>query len=332
MRGLGGFVLLAGVGVGLFVYFPAPVDRDTSLEQAKRVIAGRVATREARKTSTIARTAPAASSRIASFAPAAPLSLPPRKARVAAAPIAPPLAVATKIEPVPSWQTNVVPAGIGGPSGSLAPTDPESHYKLVVDIQQHLKRVGCYWGRTNGAWTNNTREAMRSFTANTNAALPVDKPDYLLLSLLKSHNGRSCGAAETTTVAAPTRGKNETVAAAQPEVLPWKAAPAAQTGTRLFTPLPNSVVSAEPLPGRMAIGGPRDLPPAGQAPLIPGGTAPGASPGQPGIASAALDPGSPPAAVSPPAAPKPRQAYKKSRRNGPGTPRYNLMLSLGGVY
>ena len=37
MRGLGGFVLLAGIGVGLFVYFPAPVDRDTSLAQAKRV-------------------------------------------------------------------------------------------------------------------------------------------------------------------------------------------------------------------------------------------------------------------------------------------------------
>ena len=27
MRGMGGFVLLAGIGVGLFVYFPAPVDR-----------------------------------------------------------------------------------------------------------------------------------------------------------------------------------------------------------------------------------------------------------------------------------------------------------------
>ncbi len=43
MRGLGGFVLLAGIGVGLFVYFPAPVDRDTSLEQAQRVMATRIA-------------------------------------------------------------------------------------------------------------------------------------------------------------------------------------------------------------------------------------------------------------------------------------------------
>ena len=204
MRGLGGFVLLAGIGVGLFVYFPAPVDRDTSLEQAQRVVADRIATREARKTSNIARKAPAASSRLASFSPAAQLAAPSRKSRVAAAAIAPPLATATKIDPVPSWQTNVVPtADVGGPPASLDPTDPESRYKLVVDIQQQLKRVGCYWGRTNGAWNNNTREAMHSFTANTNAALPVDKPDYLLLSLLKSHNGRSCGTPETTTVAAP---------------------------------------------------------------------------------------------------------------------------------
>ncbi len=201
---------------------PSTATRLSSKPQ--RVVADRIATREARKTSTIARKASAASSRLASFSPAAPLAAPPRKSRVAAAPIAPPLAAATKIEPVPSWQTNVVPtAGVGGPSGSLDPTDPESRYKLVVDIQQQLKRVGCYWGRTNGAWNNNTREAMHSFTANTNAALPVDKPDYLLLSLLKSHNGRSCGTPETTTVAAPARGKNEAVAAAQPEVLPWKA-------------------------------------------------------------------------------------------------------------
>jgi hypothetical protein len=331
MRGLGGFVLLAGIGVGLFVYFPAPVDRDTSLEQAKRVVADRVASREVRKTSTTTRKTPAATSRLSSFSPAAPLAAP---SRVAAAAIAPPLAPASKIEPVPSWQTNVVPtAGVGGPSGSLDPTDPESRYKLVVDIQQQLKRVGCYWGRTNGAWNNNTRAAMHSFTTNTNAALPVDRPDYLLLSLLKSHTGRSCGTPDTTTVAAPARGKSEAVTAAtQPEVLPWKAGPAAQSGTRLFTPVPSSVVSAEPLPGRMAIGGPRDLSPAVQAPLIPGG-APGAVPGQPNVATAALDPGvSRPASVSPPSAPKPRQAYKKSRRSGPGTPRYNLMLSLGGVY
>ncbi len=335
MRGLGGFVLLAGIGVGLFVYFPAPVDRDTSLEQAKRVVASRVASNTTQITPTTTR----ASSRLASFAPATQLAAPQRKSRVAAAPAvvaAPAISVAANVEAMPAWQTNVSPAAVGGPQGSLDPTDPESRYKLVVDIQQQLKRVGCYWGRVNGSWNNNTREAMRSFTMHTNAALPVEKPDYLLLSLLKSHGGRSCGAPETTVAVQP-RGKNEQVAATTPEVLPWKAGSAAQPGTRLYTPLPNSVVSTEPLPGRMAIGGPREFQPAAQAPLIPG-TAPGTTaPGQPGVATAALDPGAaPPASVGSPssAAPKARQAKKSGswRRPAHGTPRYNLMLSLGGVY
>jgi hypothetical protein len=316
MRGLGGFVLLAGIGVGLFVYFPAPVDYDTSLERAKSALEARLAVRETRRPQ--ASVAPF-TSRVASFSPGQVLATPEQKMRVAAAPAiiaTPPATPAARVEAIASWPTQVVAATASGP---LAPTDPESRYRLVVDIQQQLKRVGCYWGRVNGSWNNNTREAMRSFTTTTNAALPVEKPDYLLLSLLKSHNGRSCGAPETTTAAA---------APAQPEVLPWKAGNAAQPATRLYTPLPNSVVSTDPLPGRMAIGGPRELQPAAQAPLIPGST-----PGQPaGVGTAALEPGvTPQGTYAPPAPSKPRQA-KKSRRPGPGTPRYNLMMSLGGVY
>lgn len=335
MRGLGGFVLLAGIGVGLFVYFPAPVDHDTSLEQAKleqakRAQAARVAASRPRVPPPATATAP---SRIASFSPALTLTPSRNKQRVAAvaAPAAPTLTPAAKVESIANWQTNVVPTG---PSGSLEPTDPESRYKLVVDIQQQLKRVGCYWGRVNGAWNANTREAMRDFTTRANAALPVDKPDYLLLTLLKSHNGRSCGANEPTVAAQP-RGKGEAaVAATAPEVLPWKAN-GAQPATRLYTPLPTSVVSTEPLPGRMAIGAPKDFPPVTQQePLIPGTTAPTT----PGTATAALEPGATaPAAVSPPHAvtPRPPRQAKKSgsfRRPAPGTPRYNLMLSLGGVY
>ena len=143
MRGLGGFVLLAGIGVGLFVYFPAPVDRDTSLEQAQRALATRVAS----STPKIKPASAPTPSRVASFAPGVRLAAPQRKSRVAAAPVAPAapaLAVAAKVEPMPTtWQTNVSPAAdIGGPQGSLDPTDPESRYKLVVDIQQQLKRVG----------------------------------------------------------------------------------------------------------------------------------------------------------------------------------------------
>jgi hypothetical protein len=321
MRGLGGFVLLAGIGVGLFVYFPAPVDRDTTLEQAKRFTFERIATHNEPATAT--RTASAPSS-VARFSPAVTLS--PARSHVQVTADAPHAAAPTaRVESVATWQTSVAPVAA---SGALEPTDAESRYKLVVDIQQQLKRVGCYWGRANGAWNNSTRDAMHTFASNTNAALPVDKPDYLLLSLLKQNSGRSCGIVETTTAAKQPQ-KSETVAVAQPEVLPWKATPAQQANS-LYKPMPNSVVSSEPLPGRMAIGGPRELPAAQQAPLIPGAS------GQPGVATAALDPGvAPPAGVaSPPAAPAKRQAKKSGgwRKPGPGTPRYNLMLSLGGVY
>ncbi len=318
MRGLGGFVLLAGIGVGLFVYFPAPVDRDTTLEQATRTTLERVAARSATVTAPVTATAP---SSVARFSPALTLSPARSNAQFAAAtPNA--TAPTAKVESVANWQTSVAPAPAGT---ALEPTDPESRYKLVVDIQQQLKRVGCYWGRANGAWNNSTREALRTFTSNTNAALPVDKPDYLLLSLLKQNSGRSCGIAETTTVATRPQ-KADTVGAPQPEVLPWKA----NQANSLYKPMPNSVVSSEPLPGRMTIGGPKEFPAAQQAPLVPG------TPGQPGVATAALDPGSAPpsGAASPPAAPQKRQAKKSGswRKPAHGTPRYNLMLSLGGVY
>jgi hypothetical protein len=95
--------------------------------------------------------------------------------------------------------------------------------------------------------------------------------------------------------------------------------------------MPNSVVSSEPLPGRMTIGGPKEFPAAQQAPLIPG------TPGQAGTATAALEPGaaSPPTSFAPPPAAPPKRQAKKSgswRKPAQGTPRYNLMLSLGGVY
>ena len=263
MRGLGGFVLLAGIGVGLFVYFPAPVDRDTSLEQAQRAVATRVASNTPRSSRQPRRQARAHHRAWQALRPAS--GLPLHNANR----VSPPHRWLPPRPPSPSPQRSSRcrrrgrrmcrrPLTVGGPQGSLDPTDPESRYKLVVDIQQQLKRVGCYWGRVNGSWNNNTRESMRSFTTHTNAALPVEKPDYLLLSLLKSHTGRSCGAPETTVAVQP-RGKNEHVAAATPEVLPWKAGNAAQPATRLYTPLPNSVVSTEPLPGRMAIGAPRSF-------------------------------------------------------------------------
>ena len=359
MRSLGGFVLLAGIGVGLFVYFPAPVDSGTTLEQAKRAAESRLerAAMPAPATSRTATLSRTEASRLAAFSPGTPLTI----ARIAAGQRARPAPVVTAAAPQPSavaapdaaqgWQTavavaptSVTPIG----TGALDPNNPDSRYQLVVDIQQHLRRVGCYWGHVNGSWNANTRDAMRTFTDRVNATLPIENPDYVLLTLLQAHNGRTCGecpAGEVLSgggrcvpqaiVAQTVRKDEPNVAAATPEVLPWKAANAggAQPATaRLFTPVPTSVVSSEPLPGRMAIGGPKEFPPldANQDALIPG-TASAPT----GAATAALPPGAlPPTGVAPAlAAPKKAVASKKSyRREAPGTPHYNLMLSLGGVY
>lgn len=324
MRGLGGFVLLAGIGVGLFVYFPAPVDSETNLEQATRAIAAREVADDIGSAPVEAAPAPL-KSRLANFSPKRPL--------VAATKSFAGKAPAAKVETVGHWPAQVVPAQVipaaAGSSGALEPSDPSARHRLIVDIQQHLKRAGCYWGRANGAWTSSTREAMQNFTTRANAALPVDKPDYLLLNLLKAYDGSACGAVESVSASAPKNGSGTAVAKAQPEVLPWKAT-GTQQAVRLYTPLPHSTMTTSPLPGRMAIGGPTDFPPAAQAPLIPG-------PGTAKVATAEIDQGpAPHTAPTHSSAPKPSRQAKKSsgswRKPAKGTPRYNLMLSLGGVY
>ncbi|MBI1651353.1 hypothetical protein [Hyphomicrobium sulfonivorans] len=337
MRGLGGFVLLAGVGVGLFVYFPAPVDSGTTLQQAKQALADRHAAdaeiaihRAPARTHKIQNAVANGGSRLGAFAPA--LNLASSNSLTATAPPAlsgaAPRVEKAALSSLDGWSAQVSSAVSS--DGALAPTDADARYRLIVDIQQNLKRVGCYSGRVNGSWTDNTREAMQEFTSRANATLPVEEPDYLLLTLLKSYNGRTCGGAEQLESAALPAGTVATAAAKQ-EVLPWKAN-SAQAATRLYTPLPSTAANTAtaPLPGRMAIGGPRDFQPAPQQPLIPGNN----------IASASLDQEqayNPPAAAptGQAAAPKANRKVKKSnnsRRPARGTPRYNLMLSLGGVY
>ena len=316
MRSLGGFVLLAGLGVGLFYYLPAPVDGSTTLEQAKRVLKQRNTALQTQAQEPAASPAVAPVSRLSGFAARVPLAAPNHQPQQIAKNLAkrdgPALKAAASVEPM---------APLAGTSGPLTATDPNARYQLVTDIQRELKRVGCYWGRVNGAWNNTTRSAMRTFNDRSNSALPIEQPDYLLLASLKSHAGTNCGEIE----------QPASTVAEKAETLPWKTTTQSDQAatTPLFKPVPTSIVSTEPLPGRMSVGGPRDFPTTARAPLIPGDGGAG-----PSNATAALEPSS--SSTSSPAAsapPKQRTTKKaKSRRVAPGTPRYNLMLSLGGVY
>ena len=339
MRSLGGFILLAGMGVAVFVYLPAPVASGPSFEQVQRV--ARIA-QLPQSFKTVAR--------LSAFSPSIALTMPARRStRVAQLdPVPAPMPVATD---APSgWQTIVAATPTSTPPQptTLVPRDPDARYKLVLDIQQQLRRVGCYWGRMDGSWGIATKDAMKDFTNRVNAALPLDEPDYVQLALIQSHGESTCGAcpagrslSESGRCAAPQ------VATAQKEGLPWKATLGAGPagGQPLLKPVAIMVASTEPLAGRMGIGGPIptmfDTEPS--APPV----TPGAAAALPGMASAAFDPKAGP--VKPPvvelrssgsyrlrARPGhgdgPPQHARSYRREGPGTPHYNLMLSLGGVY
>jgi hypothetical protein len=92
------------------------------------------------------------------------------------------------------------------PSPSSAPTPkavapqriaPENEAALARELQRELRRVGCYNGEISGVWTTSSRLAMKTFVERVNAALPIDKPDPVLLSLVQGHRERACGVGVT---------------------------------------------------------------------------------------------------------------------------------------
>ena len=121
MRSLGGLtLLLAGIGVALLVYFPAPVDSAAS----------RAAHVAAIKFKPV--------SRLGQFSPSIALSVPtplgPRLAglEIAAAAV---LHAAVVHETQLGWQTMIVAATTTGPT-ELTPRDADARNKLAQEIQQ----------------------------------------------------------------------------------------------------------------------------------------------------------------------------------------------------
>jgi len=144
---------------------------------------------------------------------------------------------------------------------STKPGDAEAREQLVRDIQYELKRAGCYDGEVQGAWNNATRNAMQTFTQRMNAALPVDQPDYVLLTLLQAQKAQSCkSGCPVGQVADSGRCMPRAIVAQQP----------GQGGSHLATSgqTPQSSSTQDPLPGRMSAGASvigQDLPVAPQA-------------------------------------------------------------------
>jgi hypothetical protein len=65
---------------------------------------------------------------------------------------------------------------------------------IARDLQRELARVGCYDGEIHGVWTPAACRAMKAFLDRSNAALPADEPDLILLLLVQAARDRVCGA------------------------------------------------------------------------------------------------------------------------------------------
>jgi peptidoglycan hydrolase-like protein with peptidoglycan-binding domain len=107
-------------------------------------------------------------------------------------------ATARAAEPVPAFSTPVVVTIPHRPSERAAAPSrtsaiPGDRDTLTRELQKELRRVGCYEGELNGAWTPSTRRAMKAFTDRVNATLPVGEPDGVLFAMVQSQQDRVCG-------------------------------------------------------------------------------------------------------------------------------------------
>lgn len=178
------------------------------------------------------------------------------------------------------------PATAQAPRGSTNASADMSRDELVRNLQRELKRVGCYAGDVDGDWGTGSKRAMLAFTDRVNASLPVEQPDFILLTLLKGQSpgvcGRSCPTGQTIADSgrcmpaaviaqqqAKRRGTRDDAATQTAPVTTagWStqvARPTAGTqreidaGTVAAGVAAGAVVAAAvaPIPGRMSVGGP----------------------------------------------------------------------------
>jgi hypothetical protein len=109
---------------------------------------------------------------------------------------------------------------------------------------------------------------MKDFTDWVNASLPVDRPDPVLLAMLKNHQAKACGAScpAGQSLASDGRCLPIAIVARASKQAPGAVQPAAGTKPAAIAEAPAVAASPpaqvsghpEPLPGRMALAGPRD--------------------------------------------------------------------------
>lgn len=95
--------------------------------------------------------------------------------------------------PQAGWRTVV--AGGDSDLRRAAPkrNDYQARYELIQKLQTELARVGCYLGDVDGDWGPGSKRAAGEFLRKVNATLPIDTPDYILLTLIQGHADKACG-------------------------------------------------------------------------------------------------------------------------------------------
>ncbi len=89
--------------------------------------------------------------------------------------------------------SNQASAEGGGDAMPADTSDAMKRATLVRSIQTELTRLGCFSGEIDAQWSADTRHAMRMFNTRIDATLPVEKPDYILLTLLRGQSAAGCG-------------------------------------------------------------------------------------------------------------------------------------------
>lgn len=182
MQRLGGLLLvMAGVSLGAYTFLPPPSDGEQALREMTRISAA-------------PDRAPAERSAWVEPPEAAPTA--PGTGAPPASAAGTPTETAALAKPSATWSAIVTaePAQQGRITSSK-PGDDETRIQLTRDLQTELKRVGCYSGEVTGTWTPSSKRAMSTFMERVNASLPIDEPDYILLTLVQGHAAQACGAA-----------------------------------------------------------------------------------------------------------------------------------------
>jgi len=139
-------------------------------------------------------------------------------------------------------QTTVVKMAHIRSTNSTLQDNPIVRRELTRDIQQELHRSGCHSVAITEKWDRQTVKAAAQFVANRNAVLPADRPDVILLSLLRSYHGGECGKSQDVASTAPTlvapaapSSVGGSFTAAAPQGVGFVAAPVARQLARVPT-------------------------------------------------------------------------------------------------